>query len=162
MATDAEAGSTKQFVNRLGEKAIRLFSRENLEEPVRDRAELVDGAEVNFIDRRAKTKPLEEHELVIVTADEYPAPGILRCRVQLEIPEGSALIRAGESSALRFGDKRVIVRPFSLAPPDRLEDLDRKHGELVPEALDGVELEPVEQAEDLLEAIVENVHADAE
>lgn len=101
-------------------------------------AELVDGAEVLFVDRQAKTKDAHEFDLVVLDAPEYPEPAIVRCTEPTEIPEGAGLLSAGRSARLDLDDRRVIVRSFTLVPPDRVDEVARQDRlESAPRALYG-------------------------
>ena len=65
------------------------------------RAELVDGANVLFIDPAAKRKSLYEYDLVLITAPAYPEPIVLKNDVPIEIPEGSLLGVVDDDDQLR-------------------------------------------------------------
>jgi|GEM_PF-3542997 len=103
-------------------------------------ATLVDGAEAMFIDPAAAERSLGEYRLVVLTADAYPEPALLRARSHVSIAEGSCLCRAGESRLVKFGTRRVIVRDYALVPPDRVEELDPEKRVALPESLDGTEI----------------------
>jgi len=155
MATTPDRNRAVQFVDHLGSTVTNILGGDSEASDEPRRADLVDGAEIGFIDPRAKARPLEDYGLVILMADVYPEPAILRCQEPFEIEAGSALVRAGSSSLLSFSGRRVTVRQFSLAPPDRVGELDPRTAELVPEALDGAKIPATHQAPDLVSSVLE-------
>jgi len=143
MATQSDESGTSRLgaavdaVDRLGEWTIELVSNGE-EDETTARAELVDGAEVLFIDSRAKAKELHEYDLAVLTADEYPKPAIIRCSAPIEIPEGASLVSAAAARIVEIGGKRVIIRPCSLVEPERLNEFGRQDRlEALPDTLDG-------------------------
>jgi hypothetical protein len=101
-------------------------------------AELVDGANVYFIDSAARSKELYEYDLVVITAPQYPEPIILKNDQPIEIPEGSTLCAAKSAEMLTIKGKRVITRACTLVPPERVEEVSRDHRVELPEGLSGV------------------------
>lgn len=100
-------------------------------------AELVDGAEVLFIDEAAGRKNLYEFDLVLLTAPAYPEPAVIKCNTSFEVPEGSVLSEAKSPSLVKYGKKRVTARAYALAPPERAEEVPRDQREDVPEEISG-------------------------
>lgn len=100
-------------------------------------AELVDGAEVLFIDEAAGRKNLYEFDLVLLTAPAYPEPAVIKCNTSFEVPEGSVLSEAKSPSLVKFGEKRVTARAYALAPPERAEEVPRDQREEVPKEISG-------------------------
>lgn len=101
------------------------------------RAELVDGANVLFIDPAAKRKSLYEYDLVLITAPQYPEPIVLKNDAPIEIPEGSVLCSAAEATMIKYRGKRVIARANILVPPDRADEVAPEYREDVPEPVLG-------------------------
>ena len=101
------------------------------------RAELVDGANVLFIDPAAKRKSLYEYDLVLITAPAYPEPIVLKNDVPIEIPEGSVLCSASSTTMINYGGKRLLAKANILVPPDRADEVDPDYREDVPEAVVG-------------------------
>jgi hypothetical protein len=101
------------------------------------RAELVDGAQVLFIDAAAKRKSLYEYDLVLITAPAYPEPIVLKNDVPIEIPEGSVLCTASSTTMINYGGKRLLAKANILVPPDRADEVDPDYREDVPEAVVG-------------------------
>lgn len=101
------------------------------------RAQLVDGANVLFVDPAAKSKSLYEYDLTLITAPQYPEPIVLKNDVPIEIPEGSVLCAAKSASMIDYGGKRVIARAYILVPPERADEVAPEYLEDVPEALQG-------------------------
>lgn len=101
------------------------------------RAELVDGANVLFIDAAANRKSLYEYDLVLITAPAYPEPIVLKNDVPIEIPEGSVLCSASSATMINYGGKRLLAKANILVPPDRADEVDPDYREDVPEAVVG-------------------------
>lgn len=135
---DAEVDETNEgssgLLSRLSD-AVGDESEDEGAEPTR--AELVDGANVLFIDPAAASKSLSEFRLVLITAPQYPEPIVLKNDSQLHIPEGSVLCSSQSASILDLGGKRVIGRPYILVPPDRADEVSPDYREPVPEAIAG-------------------------
>ena len=101
------------------------------------RAELVDGANVLFIDPAAKSKALYEYDLVLITAPQYPEPVVLKNDTPIEVPKGSVLCSAKSATMIDYAGKRVLARSFILVPPERADEVAPEYLEDVPEALVG-------------------------
>lgn len=124
MATsESQRGRVVGAIDRFGAWGLSLLGRGGDESG--PKAELVDGAEVLFIDRRAPAKAPAEHTLALLYADEYPAPAVLRCRAPMTIPDEAGLAPAGPSDTLLVDGKRVIVRQYSLVEPERTGEFSR-------------------------------------
>lgn len=101
------------------------------------RAELVDGANVLFIDAAANRKSLYEYDLVLITAPAYPEPIVLKNDVPIEIPEGSVLCSASSATMINYGGKRLLAKANILVPPERSDEVTPGYREEVPEAVVG-------------------------
>lgn len=117
------------------EQLAAIFERDQEPEPT-PRAELVDGAEILFIDAAAGVKSAGDFDLTLITAPQYPEPAVLRCSSTVTIEEGSILSSAG-ATLMTLGEKRIIVRECILVPPDRVDEVDRDEREELPEAIHG-------------------------
>lgn len=100
------------------------------------RAELVDGAEVYFIDEAASQKSLYEYDLVLMRAEQYPGPVVLKSHATRVIEKGTVLTKARSPTIVALGEKRVIVRAVALVPPSRAEEVAQDDA-LVPRGLWG-------------------------
>jgi hypothetical protein len=101
------------------------------------RAELVDGANVLFIDPAANRKSLYEYDLVLITAPAYPEPIVLKNDVPIEIPEGSVLCSASSATMINYRGKRLIAKANILVPPERADEVAPEYREDIPEAVVG-------------------------
>ena len=156
---EADQGSGGRLLSRFrggGEAAVDEADQEAVDEEgggllasVRDRfqdddepseptrAELVDGANVLFIDAAANRKSLYEYDLVLITAPAYPEPIVLKNDVPIEIPEGSVLCTASSATMINYAGKRLLAKANILVPPERAEEVAPEYREDVPEAVVG-------------------------
>jgi hypothetical protein len=111
------------------------FQDDGAEEPTR--AELVDGANVLFVDAAANKKSLAEYDLVLITAPAYPKPLVLKNDVPIKIPEGSVLCSASSATLINYGEKRLLAKANILVPPDRADEVAPESREDIPESIVG-------------------------
>jgi len=108
---------------------------EKITEP--SQAELVDGAQVLFIDPAAGSKNYADYDLVLITSSQYPEPIVLKNDTPVEVPEGTVLCSSTEATMIKYSGKRVIARSYILVPPSRADEVSPDYREEVPEALVG-------------------------
>lgn len=101
------------------------------------RAELVDGANVLFIDPAAKSKALYEYDLVLITAPQYPEPVVLKNDAPIEVPKGSVLCSSTSATMIDYAGKRVLARSYILVPPSRADEVSSDYREEIPEPIAG-------------------------
>jgi hypothetical protein len=128
---------TEKFLEDARELQEAIGERLDDEETGPVRAELVDGAQVLFIDPAARSKALYEYDLVLITAPQYPEPVVLKNDVPIEVPEGVVLCSSEGATMIDYAGKRVIQRSYILVPPSRADEVSPDHREEVPEALVG-------------------------
>lgn len=116
-------------------------------------AELVDGAELLFVDPAGRSRDLREFSLVMLTAAQYPEPAIVRS-LGIEIPDGSMITPAGAGEILQYGDRRLVARPYTLVEPDRVDEVDRDDLEELPEAIVGESVPRKQQEPEFLARVV--------
>lgn len=110
------------------------------------RAELVDGANVLFVDVEARSKPIYQYDLAVITGSQYPDPIVLKNDAPIEIPEGAALSASTPGKIMLYAGRRVVARGATLVEPERADQIPRDARVELPDGLAG-EAVPVRECQ---------------